>query len=177
MAGRRGRLPVEQDPSQRIGKAAKSIKRQNITRDFQAIRRKAGVPKAALAAFALMTRKTRITAVAKTEGRHTSKRQVMAAYMAMMDIRRIGRPSDELDNRNVISNTYYMARRSRTKSMTELLRKAVAEAESLSEIERASGLKRQALAKFMRGEQSLRLDLADTLAEYFGVRCQLDRKR
>ena len=51
--------------------------------------------------------------------------------------------------------------------MTEQLRAALAEAESLRAVERATGLKRQSLAKFMRGEQSLRLDLADRLAEYF----------
>lgn len=61
--------------------------------------------------------------------------------------------------------------------MTELLREALAEAESLSEIERQTGLKRQALARFMRGEQSLRLDLADTLAEHFGVSCIYHRRR
>ena len=53
--------------------------------------------------------------------------------------------------------------------MTELLRAGLAEAESLREVERATGLKRQSLAKFMRGEQSLRLDLADKLADYFGI--------
>lgn len=53
--------------------------------------------------------------------------------------------------------------------MTELLRRCLEEAESLSAVERATGLKRQALAKFMRGEQSLRLDLADKLAAHFGV--------
>lgn len=54
--------------------------------------------------------------------------------------------------------------------MTDLLREALNEAESLRAVERATGLKRQALAKFMRGEQSLRLDLADKLAEHFGIR-------
>ncbi len=53
--------------------------------------------------------------------------------------------------------------------MTELLRSGLAEAESLREVERATGLKRQSLAKFMRGEQSLRLDLADKLAAHFGI--------
>jgi len=54
-------------------------------------------------------------------------------------------------------------------TMTELLRAALADAESLSEIQRATGLKRQSLAKFMRCEQSLRLDMADKLAAYFKV--------
>jgi plasmid maintenance system antidote protein VapI len=54
-------------------------------------------------------------------------------------------------------------------SMTELLRAALRDAPSLNQVEQATGLKRQALAKFLRGEQSLRLDLADKLAEYFGI--------
>ena len=60
--------------------------------------------------------------------------------------------------------------------MTELLRAGLAEAESLREVERTTGLKRQSLAKFMRGEQSLRLDLADKLADYFGIQVARERK-
>lgn len=56
--------------------------------------------------------------------------------------------------------------------MTQLLRKALAETDSLAAVERATGVKRQSLARFMRGEQSLRLDLADRLAEYFDLRIQ-----
>lgn len=53
--------------------------------------------------------------------------------------------------------------------MTELLRAALREAPSLNRVEQDTGLKRQALSKFVRGEQSLRLDLADKLAAYFGI--------
>ncbi len=53
--------------------------------------------------------------------------------------------------------------------MTELLRAALKEAESFLGVERATGVKRQSLMKFARGEQSLRLDLADKLAEHFGI--------
>lgn len=53
--------------------------------------------------------------------------------------------------------------------MTELLRAALAEAPSLREVERETGVKRQSMMKFLRGEQSLRLDIADRLADYFGV--------
>ncbi len=60
-------------------------------------------------------------------------------------------------------------RRKKSRTMTELLRTALAEAESLRAVERATGLKRQSLAKFRRGETSLRLDLADKLAEHFGI--------
>jgi transcriptional regulator with XRE-family HTH domain len=75
-----------------------------------------------------------------------------------------------------ICNRYYMPRRKRQPSMTELLREALNAAPSLAEIERQTGLKRQSLAKFMRGEQSLRLDLADILAEHFAITSQWRRR-
>ena len=53
--------------------------------------------------------------------------------------------------------------------MTELLRQALNQAESFKGVERDTGVFRQALIKFARGEQSLRLDKADILAEYFGI--------
>ncbi len=54
-------------------------------------------------------------------------------------------------------------------TMTELLQKALNDAESFKAVERATGVLRQSLMKFARGEQSLRLDKADILAEYFGI--------
>jgi len=53
--------------------------------------------------------------------------------------------------------------------MTELLREALKRADSFRAVERATGVKRQSLMKFARREQSLRLDKADILAEYFGI--------
>lgn len=53
--------------------------------------------------------------------------------------------------------------------MTDLLRDALAHAESLRAVERATGVKRQSMMKFLRGEQSLRLDMADKLAEHFAI--------
>ena len=61
--------------------------------------------------------------------------------------------------------------------MTELLREALANAESVSAVARATGLKRQSLMKFMRGEQSLRLDLADELAGYFEIECSYTKRK
>ncbi len=63
-------------------------------------------------------------------------------------------------------NNYYMARKP---TMTELLRAALNQAESFNSVERNTGVTRQSLMKFARGEQSLRLDKADILAEYFGI--------
>ena len=53
--------------------------------------------------------------------------------------------------------------------MTELLRQALNQTKSFKAIERDTGVLRQSLMKFARGEQSLRLDKADILAEYFGI--------
>lgn len=57
--------------------------------------------------------------------------------------------------------------------MTDLLREAIAKTGvSFHEIERQTGLKRQSVMKFARGEQSLRLDLAEKLAAYVGIECR-----
>ena len=70
----------------------------------------------------------------------------------------------------------YMARKT-TGSMTELLRAALLEAPSLNAVEKATGVKRQSLAAFMRGEQvSIHLASADALAEYFGIVCSRPAK-
>jgi hypothetical protein len=62
--------------------------------------------------------------------------------------------------------------KSTTGTMTELLRAALLEAPSLNAIEKATGVRRQTLAAFMRGEQvSIHLASADALAEYFGIVC------
>ncbi len=54
-------------------------------------------------------------------------------------------------------------------SMTEALQQAILDSElNFRELERETGVKRQSLMKFARGEQSLRLDMADRLAEFFG---------
>ena len=65
-----------------------------------------------------------------------------------------------------------MPKRNKEQSMTTLLRHCLAESESLRLVERETGVKRQSMMKFVRGEQSLRLDMADRLAAYFGIRCR-----
>lgn len=59
--------------------------------------------------------------------------------------------------------------RHKTKTMTQLLREALREAESMRAIETATGVKRQSMMLFVRGEQSIRLESADKLARYFGI--------
>ncbi len=56
------------------------------------------------------------------------------------------------------------------KTMTQALRDAINNSElSFAALERETGVTRQSLMKFARGERSLRLDMADRLAEYFGL--------
>jgi transcriptional regulator with XRE-family HTH domain len=54
--------------------------------------------------------------------------------------------------------------------MTDRLRKAVNDCPlPFQALERETGVLRQTLMKFARGETSLRLDMADKLAAYFGL--------
>lgn len=63
-------------------------------------------------------------------------------------------------------------------TMTKALRRAIAESGmSFNALERETGVLRQSLMKFARGEQSLRLDIADHLAAYFGLELQPTKKR
>ena len=67
-------------------------------------------------------------------------------------------------------------RRSKNKAtITELLRREVAEADTPLAIERDTAVKRAALRSFRGGEQSLRLDIVDRLAAHFGI--EVRRKR
>ena len=61
--------------------------------------------------------------------------------------------------------------------MTDLLLQALSEAESLRGVERATGVKNPSLVRFLQGKQSLRLDLADKLAAYFGIECRRTRRK
>lgn len=65
-----------------------------------------------------------------------------------------------------------MPRKGTKPTMTKLLRKALAEAESLNAVANTTGVQKASLIRFLRAEQSLRLDMAEKLAAYFGVECQ-----
>lgn len=59
------------------------------------------------------------------------------------------------------------------KNLTTALLRSIGESGlPFQALERESGIKRQSLMKFVAGEQSLRLDLADKLAQYFGLRVE-----
>jgi plasmid maintenance system antidote protein VapI len=64
--------------------------------------------------------------------------------------------------------------------ITDLLRQAILDAldagNSFKALERETGVLRQNLMKFVRGEQSMRLNLADRLAAHFGLSLQPNRQ-
>jgi plasmid maintenance system antidote protein VapI len=57
-----------------------------------------------------------------------------------------------------------------TETMTEVLRRAIVESgETYLGLSKATGLARASIQRFVDGRNSLRLDLADRLATYFGL--------
>lgn len=71
----------------------------------------------------------------------------------------------------------FSVRTTRAKPLTTAIKQAIADSElSFKALERETGVKRQSLMKFMAGEQSLRLDMADKLASYFSLRLQAKAK-
>ena len=64
------------------------------------------------------------------------------------------------------------------RSMSDVLRKAIAESGlAYIALERATGVQRLSITRFMRGEQSLRLDKAEQLAAHFGLELRATRKK
>jgi plasmid maintenance system antidote protein VapI len=54
--------------------------------------------------------------------------------------------------------------------ISDLLRRTIAESGTpLQRLERETGVTRASIMRFVRGTQSLRLDMADRLAAYFGL--------
>jgi ribosome-binding protein aMBF1 (putative translation factor) len=62
-------------------------------------------------------------------------------------------------------------------TMTDALRAAISKSGvAYNALAKETGLKKASIIRFMRGETSLRLDLADKLAAYFGLEL-MQRKR
>ena len=58
----------------------------------------------------------------------------------------------------------------KNKSMSEVLKRAIKDSGlSFTAIEERTGVKRASVMRFMRGETSLRLDVAEKLAELFDL--------
>lgn len=82
-----------------------------------------------------------------------------------------------LDFHQRLCNNYYMSA-GRPEPISEELRRAIQESGlSFKALEKETGVLRQSLMKFVRGEQSLRLDIADKLAAYFGLELRAKRKK
>ena len=68
------------------------------------------------------------------------------------------------------------AKRHTYDTLTDALLEAIAESElSFKALERETGITRQSLMGFAKGERTIRLDAADTLADYFGI--QITRRK
>lgn len=62
-------------------------------------------------------------------------------------------------------------------SISGLLRKAILDSGlPMIRIAEATGIQRASLIRFTRGDQSLRLDVADKLAEFFGLKLKRTKK-
>jgi plasmid maintenance system antidote protein VapI len=55
--------------------------------------------------------------------------------------------------------------------MTTLLLEALKDADSLNSVANASGVQKSSIVRFVNGQQTLRLDMAERLAEHFGIEC------
>jgi len=62
-------------------------------------------------------------------------------------------------------------------TMTELLRESLAAADSIRGVAKATGLRHSSLLRFVHGRQSLRLDCAERLADYFGIESRRTGRR
>ena len=62
-------------------------------------------------------------------------------------------------------------------TIISLLRRELPKAGSLTSIQKATGVKRQSIALFLRGERSMRLDFADKLVTFLGIECRMPRRK
>lgn len=68
---------------------------------------------------------------------------------------------------------YYMSKRPINQPLSTVLLRAIVDSGlPFLTLEQETGVVRQSLMKFVAGEQSLRLDMADKLATYFGLRLE-----
>lgn len=75
----------------------------------------------------------------------------------------------------MLCKLYYMAQEH---PISDTLRRAIAESGlSFKALERETGVLRQSLMKFARGEQSLRGDFMDRLAVFFGLKLVKRKKK
>ncbi len=76
------------------------------------------------------------------------------------------------------NNNYIMPKSKSKTPISGALQKAIVDSElPFLTLEQKTGVKRQSLMKFMAGETSLRLDIADKLADYFGLELTKGKRR
>ncbi len=86
------------------------------------------------------------------------------------------RGQNEFDNRRRDCKIAYMPSKP-AQPITDALRRAIADSGmTFKGLERETGVLRQSLMKFARGEQYLRGDACDRLAAYFGLELRPKRK-
>jgi len=75
-------------------------------------------------------------------------------------------------------DNYPIMANKQTSPITDILRQSIiASKMPLLTLEQETGVQRGSIGRFIRGERSLRLDLADKLAAYFGLTLQPDKAK
>jgi hypothetical protein len=98
------------------------------------------------------------------------------AKPAICKTHRSWRGTTGLDYSSSRCNNYYMGP-TLEDHLSGVLRGAILDSGlSFKALERETGVLRQSLMKFVRGEQSLRLDIAGRLASYFNLELRAKRK-
>lgn len=78
----------------------------------------------------------------------------------------------------ICNNNYTMPTSKSQVPISGALQKAIVDSKlPFLTLEQKTGVKRQSLMKFMAGETSLRLDIADRLAAYFGLELTKRKRR
>lgn len=78
---------------------------------------------------------------------------------------------------SVSCDTFHIMHAQKHATTTEMQRKAIADSgRPMLAIANETGIQRASLIRFARGDQSLRLDIADRLASYFGLKLVRQRR-
>ena len=100
-----------------------------------------------------------------------------------MNVAWAARPPTDLDAKAAIwDNSHTMNDVNRPTPISDLLRRTIRAAveagrTNYKSLERETGVTRASIMRFVRGSQSLRLDMADKLAAFFGMELRTGRGR
>lgn len=62
-------------------------------------------------------------------------------------------------------------------TLTQMLQESLLRADSIRLVAREAGVHHASLLRFLRGERTLRLDKAEALMDYFGIRVHRDENK